>query len=182
MTRRRNMRRRRRYRRRGNLLPFEATFSYTQATAAVVNLTSSDFGLPNNRPVGIVSYSITATSDDACAMQVTFLNGLEEITQPAMVIGRDRCRFGGRMPVVLPRLYAVATFQIMRLNFTAKIDSTIVLTVRIMARPFGVASRTFLTVSPSGYLVRAPENRSSNNVQNKEDSCDSYDMPDATAN
>lgn len=180
MTRRRNIRRRRRPRMRSNLLPFEATFTYTQTTSSVVFLTAGNFALPTNRPLGIVSYSITATSDDACAMQVTFLNGLEEITQPAKVIGRNRCRFGGRMPIVLPRLYTSADFKIMQLNFTSKIDSITVVCVRIMTRPFGVTSRTFATVSPSGYLMYN-ENRSSDNTIHKEDSFDSYDMPDALA-
>lgn len=181
MTRRRIMRRRRRTRRKGNLLPFEVTITYNQSTASIVNLTAGDFNLPNNRPLGIVSYSITATSDDACAMQVTFLNGLEEITQPAMVIGRNRCRFGGRMPVVLPRLYSTTTFQIMRLNFTSKIDSVVAITIKILARPYGVTSRTFATVDSLGNLVFSAQNRSSNNQFNREDSNDSYSMPDATA-
>lgn len=175
--RRRNRRRARR--RRMNLLPFEVSFTYNQNSQPIVYVRAADFGLPSNRPLGIMRYTVTACADDATALQITLLNGLEQVTQPTMTIGRTRCRFGGRMPVVLPRLYNDGSFQIMQLNFAAKIDSICIVTIRLMARTYGVSVRPFNSVDQNGFLQSVnSEIRSSNNKINKEDFSD---MSDASA-
>lgn len=168
---RRRIRRNRRPRMRRPLLPFEATFTYNQSTPAIVNLTSGDFSLPPNRPLGIVRYVITAASDDATAMQVTLFNGLETITMPTLTIGQSRCRFSGRMPVILPRAYTTTTIQIMRLNFAGKINSTAVFSIRLYCRMYGVEVKSFMTVGDDGFLKPLPNNGS--------DTDSTFSMPDA---
>lgn len=166
--------------RKRNLLPFEATFTYNQASSPIVYVRAQDFALPNNRPLGIVRYSVTACADDATALQITLLNGLEQVTQPTMTIGRSRCRFGGRMPVVLPRLYTDGAFQIMQFNFAAKIDSICVITIRLMCRTYGVAVRPFNIVSNDGFLMPRSTIQQNKDLDDDDDlSSHSFNMIDA---
>lgn len=177
--RRRNNRRRPRARRM-NLLPFEATFTYTQASATTVVIRASDFGLSTNRPLGIARYTVSACSDDATALQITLLNGLEQVMQPTLTIGRNRCHFRGRMPIVLPRLYTDGAFQIMQFNFAAKINSTAVITVRLFCRTYGVVVRPFNIVDSSGFLMPTPSNQQNSGVEDDDDiSSHSFNMIDA---
>lgn len=175
--RRTNNRRRTRPRRRMNLLPYEVTILATQTTPAIVNIVASDFNLPNNRPIGIVNYSITATASEPTSLQVTLLNGLEEVTATCLTIGQSRCFFRGRMPVVLPRTYTQPNIQIMRFNFTETPTSRCIITIRLNVRTYGVLSRPFSKVTSDGRLA---EISPSDTQLYTEESFDSCDMPCAT--
>lgn len=182
MPRRRNNRRRTRPRRRLNLLPYEVTILGNQSTPAITNIVSGDFNLPTNRPIGIMSYSITATAQEPSALQITLFNGLEEITAPCLTIGQNRCFYRGRMPVVLPRTYTRSDIKIMQLNFTEKLTSRCIITIRLNVRTYGVLSRPLSKVSSTGRLYAADEISPSPNInQQGEESYDSCDMPCAAA-
>lgn len=139
MTRRRIMRRRRRPRRRGgNLLPFQITLLYDAGSARTEFVTSGDFNLPNDRPLAIRNYVITTSCSAPVSMQVGFLNGLESVLGPARVIGTNVSTFRGRMPVMLPRDYTPNNIRIFSLIFTSPVPAQIVLTIKILCKPFGV--------------------------------------------
>lgn len=141
MVRRQRRRIRRRNRPRG-LIPYECTFTYTLNSARIVYVTSADLGLDPSRPLALKSFSVSAATQSPTAVQISYANGLEVVTLPALVIGTNRCFYRGRMPIMLPRIYDTS-INIFTVNFTASLDSRVEMTFRVMARPFGVSNKSF---------------------------------------
>lgn len=137
---RRRIQRRRRFRRRNGLymLPFQLTVIYNANSQRTEFLTSGDFNLSNDRPLAIRSYVITTSCDAPVAMQVGFLNGLEQILGPAKVIGQNVSIFRGRFPYALPRDYTANNIRLMSFIFTSSIDAKVVITVKLNCKPYGV--------------------------------------------
>lgn len=138
MVRRRIRRRRRPRRRGGNLLPFQVTLLYNANSSRIEYVTSGDFNLSDDRPLAIRNYVITTSCSNPVAMQVGFLNGLENVLGPAKTIGTNVSVFRGRMPVALPRDYSADSIRIFSLIFTSPIPAQIVITIKILCKPFGV--------------------------------------------